>query len=69
MAVKDELMQILEQSPEYLLQEVLDFTLLLQEKYDIEELTEVEKIQIIEAQKAYATGDYLTLEDYEAIQA
>jgi len=69
MTVKDELIQILEQSPESLLQEVLDFALHLQEKYDSGELTESEKIQIAEARKAYAAGDYVTLEDYEAIQA
>lgn len=69
MTVKDQLMQIIEQLPESLLQEVLNFTLLLQEKYDAEELTQWEQVQIAEARKAYEAGDYMTLEEYEFIQA
>jgi hypothetical protein len=69
MTVKDQLMQIIEQSPESLLEEVLNFTLLLQEKYDAEELTQWEQVQIAEARKAYEAGDYMTLEEYESIQA
>ena len=69
MTVKDQLMQIIEQLPESLLQEVLNFTLLLQEKYDAGELTQWEQVQIAEARKAYEAGDYMTLEEYEFIQA
>ncbi len=63
---KDKLLQVIDQSSDYIIEELLNFALSLSEQYDSEELTEEEKKMIMEAEQAYQSGDYITLEEYEA---
>jgi hypothetical protein len=62
---KDKLLQVIDQSSEFFIEELLNFALSLSEQYDSEELTEAEKKMVMEAEQAYQAGDYITLEEYE----
>ena len=68
MTLKQQLLQEIEQIPEPLLPQLLDFLLFIKERHSEEDITEQEQANIIAAQNAYQAGDYLTLEEYEATQ-
>ena len=69
MTIKEKLIQEVENVSESLLAETLDFVLFLKSRYVEEEITTEEKENILSSQTAYLSGDYLTLEQYEATQA
>ena len=69
MTIKEKLIQEVENVSESLLAETLDFVLLLKSRYVEEETTSEEKENIRSSQIAYLSGDYLTLDQYEATQA
>lgn len=68
MTLKQQLLQEIEQIPDPLLAQLLDFLLFIKERHSEEDITEQEHANIIAAQNAYQAGDYLTLEEYEATQ-
>ena len=67
MSIKEQLIQEIEQTPEDLISELLDFLLFIKERYN-NEITEQEKINIAMSLKDYQAGDYITLEEYEKKQ-
>ena len=69
MTIKEKLIQEVENVSESLLAETLDFVLFLKSRYVEEETTSEEKENILSSQTAYLSGDYLTLDQYEANQA
>jgi hypothetical protein len=69
MTIKEKLIQEVENVSESLLAETLDFVLFLKSRYVEEETTSEEKENIRSSQTAYLSGDYLTLDQYEATQA
>jgi hypothetical protein len=69
MTIKEQLLQEIEQAPDPLVSQLLDFLLFIKERHVEEEITETEKVNIIASLKDYQEGSYLTLEEYEAMQA
>ena len=69
MTLKEQLLQEIEQAPDPLISQLLDFLLFIKERHLEEEITSEEKANIIASLKDYQEGNYLTLEEYEAIQA
>ncbi len=69
MTLKEQLIKEIEQTPDTLLTELLDFLLFIKERHTAIEITEEEQANIIAAESAYQAGDYLTLEEYETTQA
>ena len=70
MTIKEKLIQEVENISDSLLAETLDFVLFLKSRYaEEEEITSEEKENILSSQTAYLSGDYLTLDQYEATQA
>ena len=69
MTIKEQLLQEIEQAPEPLVSQLLDFLLFIKERHIEEEITEEEQANIIASLKDYQEGNYLTLEEYEAMQA
>ena len=69
MTIKEQLLQEIEQAPDPLVSQLLDFLLFIKERHVEEEITETEKVNIIASIKDYQEGSYLTLEEYEAMQA
>ncbi len=69
MTIKEKLIQEVEDISESLLAETLDFVLFLKSRYVEEEITTEEKENILSSQTAYLSGDYLTIDEYEATQA
>ena len=69
MTLKEQLLQEIEQAPDPLVSQLLDFLLFIKERHVEEEITETEKVNIIASIKDYQEGSYLTLEEYEAMQA
>ncbi|MEL6439538.1 MAG: DUF2281 domain-containing protein [Cyanobacteria bacterium J06621_8] len=67
-SLKQQLREEIEQIPEPLLSQLLDFTLFLKEKYLEDDVDQEERDNIAAAKSAYNSGDYLTLEEYEATQ-
>jgi len=63
MTTKEKLIKEIDQTPEELLDRVLDFILFTKEQYE-EEASPEEHENIIAAQNAYKKGEYLTLEQY-----
>ena len=71
MTVKEQIIQEIEQVPDSLLSQLLDFLLFIKVRHieeDIEYLTDEERACIVASQAAYQMGDYLTLEEYEVSQ-
>jgi hypothetical protein len=68
MTTKQQLIRELDQTPETLLTEVLDFLLFIKSRHTEEEITPEEQETMIAAQIAYESGDYLTLNQYLASQ-
>lgn len=66
--LKARLREETEQIPEPLLSQLLDFALFLKEKYVEDDASLEERDNIAAAKSAYNSGDYLTLEEYEATQ-
>jgi len=69
MTLKEQLLQEIEQAPDPLVSQLLDFLLFIKERHLEEEITEEEQVNIIASLKDYQEGNYLTLEEYEAMQA
>ena len=69
MTLKEQLLQEIEQAPDPLVSQLLDFLLFIKERHVEEEITETEKVNIIASLKDYQEGSYLTLEEYEVMQA
>jgi hypothetical protein len=69
MTLKEQLIKEIEQTPDTLLTELLDFLLFIKERHTAIEITEEEQANIIASESAYQAGDYLNLEEYEATQA
>ena len=69
MTLKEQLLQEIEQAPDPLVSQLLDFLLFIKERHIEEEITEEEQANIIASLKDYQEGSYLTLEEYEAMQA
>ena len=69
MTLKEQLIQEIEQAPDPLVSQLLDFLLFIKERHLEEEITEEEQANIIASLKDYQEGNYLTLEEYEAMQA
>ena len=65
-SLKEQLFEEIEQIPEPLLSQLLDFTLFLKQKYVEDSISQEERDNIAAAKSAYNAGDYLTLEEYEA---
>ena len=61
MTLKDQLIQEIEDIPESLISQVFDFVLFIKEKYNEEEITEQEHLNILNSLKEYKAGDYTTL--------
>jgi hypothetical protein len=66
MTIKEQLIHEIEQTPDTLLNEILDFLLFIKERHSEEEITVEEQANIIASESAYLAGDYLTLDEYEA---
>jgi hypothetical protein len=62
MTLKEQLIREIEQIPDTLLSELLDFLLFIKERHIEEDITEEEKANIISSRLAYQEGDYLTLD-------
>jgi hypothetical protein len=69
MTIKEQLLQEIEQAPDPLVSQLLDFLLFIKERHIEEEITSEEKANIIASLKDYQEGNYLSLEEYEAMQA
>lgn len=69
MTLKEQLLQEIEQAPDHLVSQLLDFLLFIKERHIEEEIIEEEQANIIASLKDYQEGNYLTLEEYEAMQA
>ena len=67
-SLKEQLLEEIEQIPEPLLSQLLDFTLFIKKRYAEDDVSEEEQASIAAAKLAYGAGDYLTLEEYEAAQ-
>ena len=66
LSLKEQLHKEIEQIPEPLLSQLLDFALFIKNRHTEDNLSEQEKASITASKLAYDTGDYLTLEEYEA---
>ncbi|MEM7758294.1 MAG: DUF2281 domain-containing protein [Cyanobacteria bacterium P01_A01_bin.40] len=60
-SIKEQLREEIEQIPEPLLSQLLDFALFLKEKYVEDDVSQEERDNITAAKSAYNIGDYLTL--------
>jgi hypothetical protein len=69
MTIKEQLLQEIEQAPDLLVLQLLDFLLFIKERHIEEEITEEEQANIIASLKDYQEGNYLTIEEYKAMQA
>ena len=66
LSLKEQLYNEIEQIPEPLLSQLLDFALFIRNRHTEDNLFEEEKISITAYRSAFDAGDYLTLEEYEA---
>ena len=67
-SLKEQLFEEIEQIPEPLLAQLLDFSVFLKQEYVEDSISQEEGDNIAAAKSAYNAGDYLTLEEYEATQ-
>jgi hypothetical protein len=67
MTTREKLIKEIEETPEDLLKNLLNFLLFVKDRYEVE-ITPEEKAGIIESKKAFDQGNYLTLEEYLADQ-
>ena len=67
LSLKEQLYNEIEQIPEPLLSQLLDFALFIRNRHTEDNLFEQEKISITASRSAFDAGDYLTLEEYEAV--
>ena len=66
MNIKEQLIKEIDQIPEPLLSQLLDYALFIKTRYRSDDITEEEKASIAASKLAYEVGDYVTLEEYEA---
>lgn len=67
-SLKEQLLEEIDQIPEPLLSQLLDFALFIKGRYVEDGISEEEQANITASKLAYNTGDYLTLEEYRATQ-
>ncbi len=67
-SLKEQLLEEIDQIPEPLLSQLLDFALFIKGRYVEDGISEEEQANITASKLAYNTGDYLTLEEYKATQ-
>ena len=65
MDIKEKLIEEIDQIPESLLSQLLDYALFIKARYLEEDITDEEKANIVASQSDYEAGDYMTLEEYE----
>jgi len=65
MTTKEQLMNEIEEFPEFLMIELLNFLLFLKDRYADEIVTPEEEASILEAKSAYLANDYMTIDEYE----
>lgn len=65
MTLKEQLLQEIEQAPDALVPQLLDFFLFLKERYSETEITE-EEANILGSLQDYQAGHYLTLEEKDS---
>lgn len=68
MTTKERLIQEIEQTPDILLDNLLDFLLFVRNQHENDDISLEEQEDIIASNTAYASGDYLTLDEYLASQ-
>lgn len=68
MTLKQQLIEEIEEIPEPLISQLLDYVLFLKGRYVEEDISKEEEINILQSLKDYEAEDYLTLEEYEASQ-
>ena len=68
MTLKQQLIEEIEEIPEPLISQLLDYVLFLKERYVEENISKEEEMSILQSLKDYEAGDYVTLEEYEASQ-
>ncbi len=66
MNLKEQLLKEIDQIPEPLLSQLLDFTLFIKARYVEDDISEEERASIAASKLDYEAGDYMTLEEYEA---
>ena len=68
MTLKQQLIEEIEEIPEPLISQLLDYVLFLKQRHLEDDITKEEEINILQSLKDYEAGDYITLEEYEASQ-
>jgi hypothetical protein len=68
MTTKEKLIQEIEKTPDILLDNLLDFLLFVRNRYEDNEISIEEQEIIIASKQAFASGDYLTLDEYQVVQ-
>lgn len=66
MNLKEQLIKEIDQIPEPLLSQLLDYALFIKARYMEDEITEEERATIAVSKLDYENGDYMTLDEYEA---
>ena len=66
MNLKEQPIEEIDQIPEPLLSELLDFALFIKARYVENDISEEERATIAASKIDYEAGDYMTLEEYEA---
>ncbi|MEB3248338.1 MAG: DUF2281 domain-containing protein [Merismopediaceae bacterium] len=66
MTLKEQLLQEIEQAPDALVPQLLDFFLFLKERHSETEITKEEEANILGSLQDYQAGHYLTLEEKDS---
>ena len=66
MNLKERLIKEIDQIPEPLLSQLLDFALFIKARYEENDISEEERASIVASKLDYEAGDYMDLEEYEA---
>lgn len=66
MNLKEQLIKEIDQIPEPLLSQLLDYALFIKARYAEDDITEEERATIAVSKLDYENGDYMTLDEYEA---
>lgn len=64
MNIKEQLIKEIDQIPEPLLSQLLDYALFIKARYRSDEITEEERATIAASKWDYENGDYMTLDEY-----
>lgn len=66
MNLKEQLIKEIDQIPEPLLAQLLDYALFIKARYAEDDISEAERASITASKLDYEAGDYMTLDEYEA---